>query len=198
MNLLACTLLMSIGSAIALPPPDATWEVLSTKPVLVECTVVQEAPWCRSVALLSAPIEKVADALSHMESQADTFESVRSIQQLDAHTLHVVLDFPGMMSDRDYVARYSTHDEPDGVKVISWQPVVHPDAPPTNDAVRLINMEGEWRLTPRGASTEVVYLWQAELRGSFPSWALSIAFKRTGYEVLRDLATTQGAELSTP
>lgn len=189
--------LAAAASAHAVPGDDASWEVLQSGKVTVECTDISGEPWCRSVSKVTAPIDAVASALEDMSGQAEVFEAVTSIRVLEPDTLHITLDFPGMLSDRDYVAKYSRADDGDA-RLYRWVPVTHPEAPPVDGIVRLVKMAGEWRLEPVGAETKVTYTWQAELGGSFPSWATGIARKKTGNEALKDLANAQSADLTEP
>ena len=146
---------------------------------------------------MTAPVTGVASTLEGLPSHADGFTSVRSIEQVAPDTLHVVLDFPGMLADRDYVVRYTS--SVDGqTRRYRWEPVEHPSAPPLDGVVRLSHMAGEWELGPVPEGTKVSYLWQADLGGSFPEWAEPIARRRAGLEVLQDLAFAGKAELKAP
>ena len=146
---------------------------------------------------MTAPVRGVASTLEGLPSHAGAFASVRSISQVAPDTLHVVLDFPGMLADRDYVVRYTS--SVDGQKRrYRWEPVEHPDAPPLDGVVRLSHMAGEWELGPVPEGTKVSYLWQADLGGSFPEWAEPIARRRAGLEVLQDLASAGKTELRAP
>ena len=186
------------GAAEARPPASATWEPMLDDPVKVECTEHQGEPWCRSTGVIGAPIAEVFGTLKSLDENAKAFESLRSVRRVEPDTLHVVIDFPGLISDRDYVARYTHTTEDGGVELLAWEPVAHPDAPVERGVVRLDKMAGEWRLEPKGDKTLVTYLWQAELGGSFPSFAVPIARRKTGQQVLGDLAKTRGATLSKP
>ena len=184
-------------TALARPGADATWEVLESSPVLVECTESDGQPWCRATGVVSAAASDVASSLENMAQQADIFEAVSSIRTLESDTFHVTLDFPGMLSDRDYVAKFSRSTQGEDT-VYSWVPVTHADAPPVDGVVRLSKMAGERRISPQGTSAKVTYLWQADLMGSFPNWALPVARKKTGNEALKDLANSRKAKLSPP
>lgn len=190
-------MLVFLATAFAMPGPDAAWEVLDTSPVRIECTEVSGKPWCRSVGVIGAPVDQVATALEDMAGQSDVFEAVSQIDSLGDDTYRIVLDFPGMFSDRDYVAKFEKLVEGDA-RIYRWKPVTHPGAPETEDIVRLSRMEGEWRLEPAGDATRATYLWQAELMGSFPTWALPTARKKAGNEALKDLAKTRDAKLTPP
>ena len=187
------TLLFS--AAFALPPESGvSWDVLSTSPVKVECATIDGAPWCRSFGTVTAPVDGVVGALQGMRSNADKFESVVKIDIISDDTLRVVLDYPQPLSDRDYVARYS-YASAGTVHRFTWVPV--PSAAPIEEGVvRLPDFAGEWRLEPTAdGHTQVRYTWQAAINGSFPSWGYSTAWKKAGYEALKDLAGTQGATL---
>ena len=186
------------AAAMALPPADATWELLQDKPVPIVCTEHGGSTWCKSEGILAAKLDAVASSLRDMRLNADKFEAIVKIDVLSDDALRVVLDFPSLLSDRDYVAKYSLAEEDGGVKVLSWTSTTHPDAPPEAGIVRLPNFAGEWRLVPEGESTRVTYLWHADIAGSFPSWALPIARKKAGYEALKDLAKVNGATLTAP
>ena len=185
-----------LAAAAANPPgDDAGWEVLASSPVRVECAQVSGQPWCRSFGVIHAPLSQVDGALRSMSTNTDLFESVLSINVLAEDTMHITLDYPAPLDDRDYVAKYTYGTDGDA-RTFTWVPVVHPDAPETAAAVRLPNFAGEWRLSPQGSNTAVRYTWQAEINGSFPEFAYSQAWKKAGHEALKDLANTQGAKLS--
>ncbi len=185
------------ATALAMPGADARWEPLDTGKVAIECTDVAGAPWCRASSIVGAPIDRVSSGLENMSGQAEIFDAVSEIRVLEPDVLHITLDFPGMLSDRDYVAKYSKATDGDA-RLYRWSPVVHTDAPHVDGVVRLVNMAGEWRLEPVGGETRVTYTWQAELAGSFPSFAISTARKKTGNEALKDLANAQSASLRAP
>ena len=190
-------LFVSVHTALALPGDSAPWESLSSKPVMVECATVGDAPWCRSEGVIEAPVEQVVDALKNMRYNAGLFEAVLEIHVLSEDVLHVVLDYPAPLDDRDYVAKYAYSTEGDA-HLFQWEPSSLAGAPGAAEAVRLPNFAGEWRLEARGAGTWVRYTWQAEINGKFPSFAYGQAWKKAGHEALKDLANTQKASLSAP
>ncbi|MEN0062671.1 MAG: START domain-containing protein [Myxococcota bacterium] len=190
-------MLAFLGFAVAqaaLPGDNAGWETVRDDLVHVECAEVAGDFWCRADGVLDAPVDTVVDTLWNMPKHQDKFELVRSIVELGDNTLHITIDYPGMFSDRDYVAKYTRSTEGDAHRV-SWVPVTHPKAPEAKGAVRLSKFEGEWRLTPKGTQTAVRYVWHADPGGSFPGWAKPLARKRAGHEALKDLAAAQGVKL---
>lgn len=187
-------LLAAGGAAAAVPGDEADWEVLRDDIVRVACTEVGGQPWCRSVGVVAADIDTIDATLSDIAHTYPRFEKVRAAVALDPAIRHVTIDYPSILADRDYVARYSRRVD-EGQRVLAWVPVVHPDAPPVPGVVRLTAFEGEWRLEPVGAHTRVWHVWHADPGGSLPSWAIAQAKVRTGYEVLHDLAHAVGATL---
>lgn len=178
--------LLTAAPARALPGPDATWTVLSESGPRVECTEVGAEPWCRSIGTVPLPIDQVAATLEDMAAHQALFDSIVSITVLEPDTMHIILDYPALMSDRDYVARYSRVVEGEA-RMYRWVPVVHPKAPEVDGIVRLPHMAGEWRLDPAGSATKVTYTWEAEIAGSFPSALLNKARKIAGSEALKDI-----------
>ncbi|MBX2803497.1 MAG: hypothetical protein KTR31_37800 [Myxococcales bacterium] len=182
------------GAVAGVPGDEAPWKTVRNDIVRVECAEVSGEPWCRSVGLLAAPIDTLDDVLVRIEHTAHRFEKVLSAVALDPATRHVTIDYPALLSDRDYVARYQ-REATEGRRVLSWVPVEHPSAPPVEGVVRLTEFEGEWQLEAVGEHTRVWHIWHADPAGHFPKWAMSQAQKRTGYEVLLDLARASGATL---
>ena len=178
---------------LALPGPDATWDTLLKSPVHVECTEADGVPFCRSTAVFQAEPQALRNTLGAMADHVDKFESILEVQKLgDGDIMHVVMDFPWPLADRDYVAKYTQTNSDDGGMVLSWTAASHPDAPATDDRVRLADFTGSWTLTPKADSTEVVYLWHALYGGALPAQALNTARKKTGQEALKDLASAAG------
>jgi hypothetical protein len=174
------------GPAWALPTSGATWTVLSGGDPYIECTEEAGEPWCRSTGLVALPVDKVADTLEHMAQHQALFESIVKIEVLEPDVMHIVLDFPVIMSDRDYVARYTPLTEGE-TRIYRWEPVTHAKAPETSDAVRLPKMAGEWRLSPKDGQTLVTYVWHAQIAGSFPEAMLGTARTKAGQQALADI-----------
>ena len=182
-----------ISSAAALPGADATWTRMSRAKTLVECTEADGQPFCRSTAVFTGDTTLLIDTLANMKEHAHRFESIVEINALQDDIMHVVIDFPSPLSDRDYVARYTKQTTEDGSTVITWEPMTHPEAPASEDRVRLSRFAGSWTLTPVGeGQVRIQYLWQAEYGGSLPTWTLNTARKKTGAEAIKDLAKAAG------
>ena len=175
-------LLLAAVALAAIPTGLSGWEVLRDDDVWVGCVQRDGYPWCRSRAEVSGDLTKVERVLLDVANYPNVFHRVTQVQELAPFLLHVVLDMPFPLSDRDYVAQYVRHQDGHDV-VFSWQSVQDAAAQPT-DAVRLAHSEGEWRLTPKGSRTAVTYTWNAELGGDVPEFALPRARRQWGEEVL--------------
>jgi len=194
-SLLLLALSAASTSGAAAPGDEAAWSELTSNPVRVECTEIGGEPWCRSFGLVHAPIEQVSQALQNMRYNAGMFESVVKIDVISDEVLHIVLDYPAPLDDRDYVARYTFSQQGED-HIFSWVPDAAAEVPVEDGVVRLPSFAGEWRLTPKGEGTWVRYTWQGEINGSFPAFGYSQARKKAGHEALKDLANTQKAKLT--
>ena len=85
---------------------------------------------------------------------------------------------------RDYIVSYTQFQEENDI-VYRFTAVENSGISVHEDYVRLIHAAGEWRLhSLDSSSTEVTYIWNGELLGNFPEWALSRAWETQGDEVL--------------
>jgi hypothetical protein len=175
--------------AFAIPDESTQWtDVLQSANPRIECATVGTEPWCRSIGLVALPIEKVAATLENMAAHQELFESIVSIRVLTPDTMHITLDYPFPLWDRDYVAKY-TRSNDGGVWRYRWEAVTNAAAPPVKGVVRLPRMAGEWKLEPSGGQTQVTYLWQAEVTGVPAAAARKIA----GNEAIKDITKASKA-----
>ncbi|MCB9687864.1 MAG: hypothetical protein H6738_18925 [Alphaproteobacteria bacterium] len=188
------TLALSVLPAFSstFPGANATWSQLSGGDPLIECTTVGTEPWCRATGLVDAPLEQVTATLKDMAAHQALFDSIVRIDVVEPDTMHIVLDFPAPLSDRDYVAKYTVlTDGP--TQVFHWESVLHEAAPPTSGVVRLPDMAGEWRLTAEAGKTRVVYLWEADVQGSLPAFTQNKARTIAGHKALEDIRKATAA-----
>lgn len=187
------TALWIMTTAHAVPPADAEWSVAQRSPVRVECTTVGRAPWCRAEALLGVEPSKVQATLEDFAGHRSVFHSVSSLRELQPGLIHVVLDYPAPLTDRDYVAQY-TRVEDGAAVVYRWTPVEHPGAPVHPERIRMVDMAGEWRVEAADGGARVTYIWQADIRGDVPNWILTRARKVTGNTILVELSKSLGTK----
>lgn len=181
---------LSLGMA-AVPPGLDRFEVLSEEP-WIGCVSVAGAPWCRVVAELPVPMATVDTLLHDFRNYAGKlFPMVRSAVEVEPSVVHLVIDMPAPLSDRDYVTRFVRREEGKEI-VYDFSPVVSDRAPPSPGVVRLPEVAGEWRLATTSTGTRVSYTWQGELGGDVPAWALPQAHRMQGQQVVAGLRGALG------
>jgi hypothetical protein len=175
---------------------SVTWSPLQDSPVRVSCTEVDAKPYCQSTGVIGAPVAEAAATFAKLDEHVDKMGAISRIDRLEADVLHIVMDYPFPLKDRDYVARFTRRTEADGSEVFSWVPVTHAKAPATSDAIRLTWLDGEWRFTPEGEHTRVTYVWEADPGGSLPD--VGAVRKQAGTLAIKDIANACGTKLLSP
>ena len=173
-----------ISSDIILPTSHAYWEILQDNPVLIDWLDDGKFQWCRATTTISAPIEEVQEIIEDKENYPKVFKRIEKTTVLPDDIVHIILDMPFPFYGRDYIVRYTQHQEENDI-IYRFTSVEDFGIPIHEDYVRLIHAAGEWRLhSLNDSSTEVTYIWNGELLGDFPDWALTRAWKTQGDEVL--------------
>lgn len=180
----------------ALPGPDAVWTSLQSSPVQIECTTVGDKPYCRSTGVISAPVDTAVATFAALDQHVDKMGAIGKVERLDEDVLHVVMDYPFPLSDRDYVARFTKRTEPDGTVVFGWTPIDHAGAPAEKGVIRLTWLDGEWRFAADGANTRVTYVWNADPGGSLPD--VKAVYKQAGTLAVQDIANACSAKVVSP
>jgi hypothetical protein len=184
-----------VVSAWALPPATAAWSPLQAAPVRIDCTEHQGQPYCRSTGVIGAPLADAVAVFEQLDRHVDKMGSIVSVRRLEPDILHVVMDYPWPIQDRDYVARFAHNVEPDGTHVFAWTPTTHPGAP-AGAHVRLDRLDGEWRFAADPAGTRVTYLWQADPGGGLPD--VGAVRKKAGQYAIDDMAAATGTKRLSP
>ena len=188
--------LLTLTAFAALPSASSTWSPLSTSPTVIECTTANGKPYCRSTAVISAPVATAIDAFAHLDQHVDLMASIKSVTRLEPDVLHVVMDYPFPVSDRDYVAKFSRRTDPDGTEVFAWVPIAHAAAPVDPSVVRLTELDGEWRFQAEGGDTRVTYVWESDPGGNLPD--ANAVRKQAGKLAITDIANACGATILRP
>lgn len=173
------------SSDLVSPPLDANWHLLQDYPILIEWTDYENFQWCKSTSTLSAPIEVIQKILKDNENYPNVFKRIEKTNVDEKGNVHIILDMPFPFSGRDYIVKYSEFYNNDDV-IYRFVSVADSGVPIHEDYIRLINAAGEWHLHSIDSShTEVIYIWNGELLGDFPDWALTRAWKTQGQEVMK-------------
>lgn len=168
--------------ALAAPTDFSKAEVIVSGEPTVRCAPFDGQRWCQSVGRFDVPVADVAKVLEDPSKFPTVFPRVTTADPLSEDVLHIVLDMPFPLSNRDYVAKFDV-TESNGSKVISWSAVTHPKAP-RPAGVRLTKAAGSWTLTPDGTGTKMTYVWNGELGGGLPAWIHRRAWTLQGTEIL--------------
>lgn len=188
-------MLLLLARAWALPPASATWSPLQASPVRIDCTEHQGAPYCRATGVIGAPLDVAVATFEQLDRHVDKMGSIVSVTRVAPDVLHVVMDYPWPIQDRDYVAQFAHRVEPDGSHVFAWTPTTHAGAPEGGN-VRLDRLDGEWRFAQDAAGTRVTYLWQADPGGSLPD--VGTVRKKAGQYAIDDMAAATGSARLSP
>ena len=172
------------SSEFILPSEHSNWEILQDNSIWIGWTDDGKFQWCRASSTISAPIEEVQEIIEDKENYPKVFKRIEKTTVLSDEIVHIILDMPFPFYGRDYIVRYTQHQEENDI-IYRFTSVKDFGIPVHEDYVRLIHAAGEWRLhSLNDNSTEVTYIWNGELLGDFPNWALTRAWKTQGQEVL--------------
>ena len=160
------------------------WEIIQETDVNLKWTNQNGFPVVRATAKMPFPIDSISKIIEDVKNYPNVFRRIHEIQILDKNIIHIMLDMPFLLSDRDYVIQYSKNKSKATWK-FSFNAIDHERAPVIEKYVRLINAFGEWELRRTNENeTLLVYTWNGELLGDFPEFALKRAWKTQGNEII--------------
>ena len=140
-------------------------------------------PWCISEVVLPFNKKMIISSLKSFENYSNIFKRISTCKIVSDNVVHIRLDMPYFISDRDYIVEY-TMIEQKGKTIFAFDSGSHGSKPLLEKSIRLPNASGAWVLEfISESSTKVSYIWNGELLGDFPDWALENAWKTQGQEV---------------
>ncbi len=176
--------LLLVAAAAAIPPDLGNWQILQEGDVQVAHTTANGLPWARCVTVLPGSMAQLVNLLKDFRGYPSFMDRISETRVYDENIVHLILDMPFPLASRDYVVEY-TRGQDGNVVVFDFVAVDHPRATAVEGSVRLPRAEGQWRLEAISASkTRVTYIWNGELLGDFPDWALTKAWVTQGEEVM--------------
>lgn len=183
--LISCLLFTFVLSEIPKIHFDS-WDVLQNDDIWIG-NFKDDFPWCKAKIILPFSIKQILPLIEDVNSYHDMLHSVIYSTKDKNNIAHIRIDYPFPFTDREYIVKFERLIEnKDVVYAFATNSSLNENLDP--NYIRLINAEGEWRLSPLDKkTTEVSYLWNGELRGDFPNWALSKAWVKHGNEVLSNL-----------
>jgi len=160
------------------------WQILQDDETWIEWTNFENYPICRAERILNHKIESISKAIEDKQNYTNIFDRITQVKLYEEDIIHIYLDMPFPISSRDYIVKYE-FEEKDHKKIYNYYSVNHPNSIRFPDSIRLPNAGGKWILEPmQNDSTKVTYIWNGELLGDFPDWALTNAWILQGTEVL--------------
>lgn len=143
--------------------------------------------WVRTSSILPFTFEKVSKMIEKEENYSKIFNRVIISEEVLKDVIYMKIDMPFPFYDRDYLVEYSIVKE-DSAASYAFTAIEDKRYPPLSNCVRLENAAGEWYLERIDeSSTRVNYTWNGDQGPSFPSYALTTAWKTQGSEMITDL-----------
>ena len=140
--------------------------------------------WCRTISNLPFSIDKIDKIIEDKGNYYNIFDRVTQSRVVSNDIVYIRYDMPFPMSDRDFLVIYTIEKTPD-IASYKFEALKEYDFPVFSSSVRLEDAAGEWYLEKiDDSSTQVVYTWNGDLGGSFPSYALTRAWDKQGNEMI--------------
>mgnify|MGYP003922484213 CR=1 FL=1 len=178
-------LIISFSFAIQIPlQVEDNWESLQSDRVIIEWQYYDGFPFCIASKNISATMKEITNLLEDKENYYKVFDRIEFSKLITPEIVHIKLDMPFPFSGRDYIVIYSKNEIDDNF-YYRFEATSQIQIPLDRDYVRLKNAAGGWILKPIDENrTQLTYIWNGELLGDFPDWALSRAWVEQGNEVI--------------
>ena len=178
-------LIVSFSFAIKIPlNVDTNWEALETNTIVIQWQRYDGFPFCKATKIISSTMEELIQLLEDKENYYKIFERIEYSKLLTSEIVHIKLDMPFPFSGRDYIVKYTKSNIKNDF-IYSFEATTEIAISIDDDYVRLVNASGGWILHPIDEhTTELTYMWNGELLGDFPDWALTRAWVEQGNEVI--------------
>lgn len=178
-------LIVSFSFAIQIPlNVDTNWEALETNAIVIQWQRYDGFPFCKATKIISSTMEELIQLLEDKENYYKIFERIEYSKLLTSEIVHIKLDMPFPFSGRDYIVKYTKSNIKNDF-IYSFEATTEIAISIDDDYVRLVNASGGWILHPIDEhTTELTYMWNGELLGDFPDWALTRAWIEQGNEVM--------------
>ena len=174
----------SIFTQVIPPNELSSWEILQDEEIWVGWTHYKDYNWGKAKIRLDFSVEQISSVLDDHNNYTNIFKRMTRCEINEDGIVYVVLDMPFPISHRDYVVYYKQFKE-NKHKIYQYYSTTHNDFPIDPNNIRLIRATGEWRLIPIDKNTtNLIYIWNGELLGDFPDFALHRAWAEQGDEVM--------------
>ena len=145
---------------------------------------MMDSPFVKRQKKVYATMEELTQLLEDKENYYKIFDRIEYSKLLTPEIVHIKLDMPFPFSGRDYIVKYTKNNIKNDF-IYSFTATTKIQISRDDDYVRLVNATGGWILHPIDEhTTELTYMWNGELLGDFPDWALTRAWVEQGNEVM--------------
>ena len=160
------------------------WNIIQKNKIEIKWITYNGYPICQTSSVLPFSIESISSIIEDVKNYPRVFRRIHKTNILEKNIIHVMLDMPFLLADRDYVIKYEKSKLQNEWE-FTFKAVQHKKAPLDKDYIRLINAAGKWKLISiNDNQTSVSYIWNGELLGDFPNFALERAWKTQGNEII--------------
>ena len=160
------------------------WIELQNKSIHISWQQSNETQFCKASIVYDHPSKKIKALLENQEDYPHIFDRIIYSKIIKNDIVHIKLDLPFPFYGRDYIVKYK-YIKIGEIEYFIYKATTEVNIPKEENYVRLINAEGLWKINPLNKNqTEVTYIWNGELLGDFPDWALTTAWTEQGNEVL--------------
>lgn len=148
----------------------------------------------KAITVIDARMEVVGEVLRDVSAMprwmADCSEA-RIVKMFNRNDMivHIVLDFPMPVNDRDLVVRSSSiYDLKHARGIVNLRAAEHPDAPLKKGRVRMSTFSGTYQLEYLSRNkTGVIYSYRADPGGNIPPFVVNMFSKKSLYKTLMGL-----------
>lgn len=180
--------LLSLGFSnkkINLPPDNYDkWNILLDNKTAIHWTNYDNFPICKAERILNQKYSDVFKIIENKINYPNVFRRISKIKLYEDDIIHIHLNMPFPFSKRDYIVKYELVNK-QNYSEFYFHSVKHPKSIRPKDSVLLPNAGGKWIIKKISYDkTKVTYIWNGQLLGDFPDWAMTKAWKKQGEEVL--------------
>ena len=175
---------ISFSSSFEFLDNSKDWVKLKERDGIEVSTIEYEnMPYCKATKIYPYSSDKIKKILDDKASYPTTFERIESLDSLSADIVHIKINLPFPFSGRDYIVRYKYFQEKK-IEYYEYSATKDIQVNLEDGYVRLHNAFGIWKIEPiDNNSTKLTHIWNGQLLGNFPSWALSRAWVAQGNEL---------------
>ena len=82
------------------------WNIIQKKVIQIKWTDYEGYPICQTTSVLPFSMESISSIIEDVENYPSVFKRIHKTNILEKDIVHVMLDMPLFLSNRDYVIQY--------------------------------------------------------------------------------------------